>query len=238
MLEFNINDFYKEAPFMFLKLVEKEFVKNILNDGQIYFNLISNYRDLQNNQNKNAVGDKTECQLTTKISLFIEDHSGKCRAFHSKQGSKAFINSNQCAFCLYAVTPQMFKPIGKNNQNIDENELCLDKVMFKKFTDTIMSDKKDGSFIIFRKNVIDKIVEELKKRNLSYGYGLVAYDNFDYIPEYEINSQKYILECCFHKLEKYSYQNEYRIVALNTKKSPIDDLYITLEKEDFTLIDL
>ena len=38
--------------------------------------------------------------------------------------------------------------------------------------------------------------------------------------------------------KKYAYQNEFRIVAINNKKAPIDDLFIKLEEDEFQVIEL
>ena len=66
----------------------------------------------------------------------------------------------------------------------------------------------------------------------------VSYDDYDYIPQFDIHSKGYSLECCFHKRKKYEYQNEFRIAVLNTKDEPIKDLYIDIEPNQLQFLEL
>jgi hypothetical protein len=66
----------------------------------------------------------------------------------------------------------------------------------------------------------------------------VSYDNYRYVPQFDIHSKGYLLECCFHKRSKYEYQNEFRIAVLNTKDEPIGDLFVELEPDQLQFIEL
>ena len=92
-------------------------------------------------------------------------------------------------------------------------------------------------------SVIHKIYDELKSRKLPYAGYKVLYDDFNYIPNNKnINSLSYALECCFHKNNKYSYQNEFRIVAilsphrLQNYCSDVDEFEIINESEHTVII--
>ena len=59
-----------------------------------------------------------------------------------------------------------------------------------------------------------------------------------YIPQYDINSLPYALECTFHKQKRYDYQKEFRITVINDRREAIEDIFIPVEEKDFNVIEL
>ena len=214
------------------KIVEKQFIDNIVNKGQIYFSLLGDYR-LMAQQNKCEIGDVNEAALTSQVHEYIEI-DGQYEEIHGPSaGNNIRINANQCAFCFYMVGLKSF-----NKTDTQEYMFNIPYIELKK----ICKDKggiDNCAIIIFDISVIHKIYDELKSRKLPYAGYKVLYDDFNYIPNNKnINSLSYALECCFHKNNKYSYQNEFRIVAINSEKKPLNDLFIRVDKNDFQVLEL
>ena len=67
---------------------------------------------------------------------------------------------------------------------------------------------------------------------------IVVYDDYDYIPRFDIHSKEYSLECCFHKRSNYKYQNEFRIATLNKVNEPIKDLYVNVGPNQIQVLEL
>ena len=216
---------------LFFKIIENEYVDSLIQNGQIYFNLLSNYRKMEE-EGKKQIGDKTEGSLTHKISEYIVFEDETYEIHGKNSGYNVRINNNQCAFCFYALGM-------KNFDKIDENKIrhIIPYAILKK-----MCNDKGGvsncSIVVFDEAVIRKIYSSLDKKNIVYAGKHVEYDNFDYIPKYDINSMAYSIEVAFHKLRDYSYQHEFRIVAINYRSEAISDLHINVEKGDFNVIRL
>ena len=92
--------------------------------------------------------------------------------------------------------------------------------------------------MIFDDEFIHEIKDKLKKKRLSFLSKKVSYDDYDYIPQFDIHSKEYSLECCFHKRKKYNYQNEFRIAVLNTKDESIKDLSVDLAPNQLQFLEL
>lgn len=214
------------------KIVEKEYVDRIVNLGHIFFSLVENYRRMEQ-QDKHEIGDRYEAGLTNYISEYIK-LDGKYVEIHGPNvGNNARINANQCAFCFYMVGLKSYDcgVDGKYRFRIpysDLKKICKDK-----------GGIGNCAIIVFDSNTITKIYDSLKSRGFLYEGGKVIYDDFNYIPKYkDIDSWQYALECCFHKLNCYSYQNEFRIVALNDERRPIADLFIDVDENEIQVLEL
>lgn len=221
----------KNGYLVFFKIIENEYVDSLTKNGQIYFSLLSTYREMEK-QGKTAIGDKAECSLTHKISEYIifEDEAYEIHGKNS--GYNVRIENNQCAFCFYALEM-------KDYDKIDENKIR--HVIPHSVLEKMCKDKggvSNCSIVVFDDQVIHKIYSALCKKQIKHGGKSVEYDNFDYIPKYDINSVQYSVEAAFHKLENYSYQHEFRIVAINHCSEPINDLYIDVVENDFGVVKL
>ena len=217
---------------IFFKIIEKKFIKNFQQDGQVYFGLLKDYRKMEEDGHQ-EVGDSYEASLTQKIQLYIKVSDSEYEEIHGyKSGNNIRINANQCAFCFYALGLKCFdkksetKFIHKIPIHLIE-ELCKDK-----------GGVENCAIMIFDDEFIDKVKDELKKKQLSFMSKKVSYDDYDYIPQFDIHSKEYALECCFHKESKYEYQKEFRKAAINHSKHPIDNLYINVTENDFTIMDI
>ena len=217
--------------FLFYKIVEKKYAKCLTQQGQIYFGLLDNYRRMEQ-QNMREIGDRFEASLTTRIGEYL-NIDGEYHEIHGPNvGCNVRINANQCAFCCYYVGLKGFTRLGENHYQFlltssDIEKICADK-----------GGEENCAIAIFDSDVIQKIYRVLKDRHFSYAGKRVVYDDYAYIPEHDIHSPDYAIECTFHKSLKYSYQKEFRITALNYEKAPISDLFIHVDDKDFDVIEL
>ncbi len=217
---------------VFFKIIEKKYIKNFQQDGQVYFGLLKDYRKMEEDGHQ-EIGDSYEASLTQKVQIYISASDSEYEEIHGyKAGNNIIINAKQCAFCFYALGLKCFdkksetKFIHKIPTHLIE-ELCKDK-----------GGVENCAIMIFDDDYINKIKDELKKNKLSLMSKKVSYDDYDYIPQFDIHSKEYSLECCFHKRKKYEYQNEFRIAVLNTKDEPIKDLYIDIEPNQLQFLEL
>lgn len=213
------------------KIVEKKYVDSIAKHGQIYFNLLENYRIMGSND-MTEIGDFTEATLSKNIYQYIEI-DGEYEEIHGvNAGYNSRVNANQCAFCFYMI--------GLKNY-VKESDNTYRHIIPAKDLELFCKEKggvENCAILIFDRNLIPRIYSELRNRNLSYAGNQIAYDDFYYIPKNETNSLAYALEVAFHKSSRLKYQHEFRIVALNTNKAPINDLFIPVYPGDFDVIDL
>ncbi len=217
---------------VFFKIIEKEYIKNFQKDGQVYFGLLKNYRKKEND-GQGEIGDSFEAGLTEKVQEYLKTPDGEFIEIHGPNaGNNIRINANQCAFCFYALGLKCFDKKSETMfihkiPTILLEKLCKDK-----------GGIENCAIMIFDDKFIHRIIDEIKKRNLYYMSKKVSYDNYDYIPQFDIHSTEYALECCFHKRTKYEYQNEFRIVALNTKDEPLTDLRVNVAPNQLQFIEL
>lgn len=211
------------------KIIENKYIKNFLDRGQIYFGLLRIYREMES-EDKSDIGDLYEAALTNQVIQYM-DIDGKLIEIHGPNvGNTVRINANQCAFCFYIVGLNSFEKCAEDKYRFSIHHSILE---------TICADKggvENCSIIIFGHNTIQGIYKALQERNLPYAGSKVIYDDLNYQPKHDIGSTQYALECCFHKRKKYSYQNEFRIVALNTQDRVIDDLFVESAKQDFQVV--
>ena len=214
------------------KIVEKAYVQNIVEHGQIYFGLLRNYRKMEQ-ESKSAVGDAGEATVTKQVREYLKVNGEYVEIHGPNAGYNCRVNANQCAFCLYSEGLKSFEKLSENKYQYTIPCFVIEAVCKDK------GGVGNCAIIIFDTKVIRKIYDALKKKKLQFSGQKVIYDNFDYVPtNKEIGSPEYALECCFHKDERYAYQKEFRIVALNTEDNPIDDLFIPIAPDDFQVVEL
>lgn len=216
---------------IFFKIVEKQHLEKLVREGQVYFSLLSTYRELQKKEGKTSVGDKKEGLLTKKVEEYLGFRGEYHQVHGPASGYTAVIDANQCAFCCYAVGLKEFVP--KDSRNFYHRipystieKICKDK-----------GGVDNCVLLAFDVDVVDRICDKLYGR-LLFCRGKVLYDDYYYVPQHDIRSLGYALECCFHKSSEYEYQNEFRIVAINNTNRNIDNLYIEVDKKDFSIIEL
>ena len=229
---FNISDIKGTDDYLiFFKIIEKDYLQKLVKDGQVYFSLLSTIREMEQNEGKSSIGDKNECLLTKEIYEYI-GYEGEYHQIHGpKSGYNAKINCNQCAFCSYALGLKEFMT--------EDNHNYYHKMPYSTI-ENICKDKNgidNCVMVIFYRDIVDRVLDSLYGR-YSYNSGPVIYDDFHYKPQHDINSEKYALECCFHKETKYEYQKEFRIAAINHTNHPIDNIYINVTENDFTIMEL
>ena len=218
---FRIEDIKNNDDYVvFFKIIEKKYINNFLKEGQIYFGLLDDYRKMEG-QGQQSVGDSYEASLTQKVQIYIGFNDSDFEEIHGhKAGNNIIINAKQCAFCCYAVGLKRFDKVSETTyiHEIPASllaEMCRDK-----------GGVENCAIIMFDDEFIHQILDELKTKKLSYMSKKVSYDDYDYIPQFDIHSKEYLLDCCFHKRSKYKYQNEFRIAVLNKENAPIKDLLV------------
>ena len=217
---------------VFFKIIEKKYIKNFQKDGQVYFGLLEDYRKMEGNGQQN-VGDSYEASLTKQVQIYISVADSAYEEVHGHStGSNLIINANQCAFCFYGLGLKCFD---KESETKFIHEIPADLL------EDICNDKggtENCAIMIFDNKFVHSIIDEIKNRKLSFMSKKVSYDDYDYIPEFDIHSKEYSLECCFHKRRKYNYQNEFRIAVLNSENAPIKDLYVDVETVQLQFLEL
>lgn len=214
------------------KIVEKAYVQNIVEHGQIYFGLLRNYRKMEQ-ESKSAVGDAGEATVTKQVREYLKVNGEYVEIHGPNAGYNCRVNANQCAFCLYSDGLKSFEKLSKNKYQYTIPYSVIDAICKDK------GGVENCAIIIFDINLIRKIYDALRERKLQFLGQKVIYDDFDYIPvNKEIGSSKYALECCFHKEKRYAYQKEFRIAVLNTEDNPINDLFIPVAPNDFQVMGL
>lgn len=229
---FNLKDIRdREDAFLFYKVIEKQYVKSLTEQGEIYFGLLEKYREMEQ-QNMKEVGDRREASLTTLVREYINIDGKYCEIHGPNAGYNIRINANQCAFCCYYAGLKNFTQLGENRYQLvlsasDIATICADK-----------GGEENCAIAIFDSKVIHKIYDVLKNRHFPYAGQKVTYDDYAYRPKHDIHSPEYAIECTFHKSKKYAYQKEFRIAALNYERAPISDLFIHVDDKDFDVIEL
>lgn len=230
---FRIEEIKDKHDFViFFKIIEKKYINNFLKDGQVYFGLLDDYRTMEAEGQQN-IGDSYEASLTQKVQIYIGINNSDFEEIHGhSSGNNIRINAKQCAFCCYGVGLKEFKKESETEFLLELpatliTELCRDK-----------GGVENCAIIIFDDEFIHQILDELKTKKLSYMSKKVSYDDYDYIPQFDIHSKEYLLDCCFHKRSKYKYQNEFRIAVLNKENAPIKDLYVDVTSNQLQVLEL
>ena len=142
---------------VFFKIIEKKYIKNFQQDGQIYFGLLKEYRQMEKD-GQQEIGDSYEASLTQKVQIYIDVSNSEYEEIHGyKAGNNIIINAKQCAFCFYALGLKCFdkksetKFIHKIPTRLIE-ELCKDK-----------GGVENCAIMIFDDDYINQIKDEIKK---------------------------------------------------------------------------
>ena len=172
---------------IFFKIIEKKYINNFLKDGQVYFGLLDDYRTMEAEGQQN-IGDSYEASLTQKVQIYIGINDSDFEEIHGQSsGNNIRINAKQCAFCCYGVGLKEFKKESETEFLLELpatllTELCRDK-----------GEVENCAIIIFDDEFIHQILDELKTKKLSYMSKKVSYDDYDYIPQFDIHSKEYLL---------------------------------------------
>ncbi len=217
---------------IFFKVIERKYIENFQEKGQVYFGLLKEYRKGEE-EGQQDIGDSFEASLTQKVQIYTRTNDSEWEEIHGyKAGNNIRIDAKQCAFCFYGLGLKCFDK---------ENEAKFVHKIPIHLLEAFCKDKggvENCAIMIFDDLFIHKTIDEIKRRKLSYMSKKVSYDNHEYIPQFDIHSKEYSLECCFHKRSRYEYQNEFRITVLNTKDKPIDDLYVNVESSQLQFLEL
>lgn len=192
------------AIVMLLKFVQNN--SKYLNDfesGNLYFSSLQSFIDLELKQGNSKTGDRNEGNIhqvfndlkSLKVNDFIiptEDINGVTADYSLPSDLKK--NLGICSF--FAV---QFKDL----ERIDDytNKYRLKHSVMKDLYKT-----KDGDRTLFAVNNVQRLQQECRDNNL--GYGLVKYYDPNHIKNLD-DLRKYPEFC---KIDKYSFQHEFRII--------------------------
>jgi len=184
-----------EDILLFIKFTQKEFAEKLL-DGQIYFNIPSNYNEIENEE----IGDKNEGAKWIDNS---EIANIKCELDNNVIDFKPISNSNfkiiqydyyYLSFSLFTIYRSMFE----NN-----NTFRIDSKMQNTTYDSAIVIENPVAFL-------NTIIEKLKAEKIEYELKSVAYKNLN---------TGIINLTPFDKKEEHSHQNEFRIIIRNLENS-------------------
>lgn len=184
-----------EDILLFVKFTKREFAEKLL-DGQIYFNIPSNYNKIENKE----IGDENEgakwidnseitnikCEFDNKI---IELKPAPNAKFKIIQYDYYYLS-----FSLYTIYRSSFE----NNKTFR--------------IDSKMQDTAYDSAIVIENPIafLNKLIEKLKSEKIEYELNSVTYKN--------LKTEKSILSP-FDKKEEHSHQNEFRIIIINKENT-------------------
>ena len=178
---FRIEDIKNNDDYVvFLKIIEKKYINNFLKEGQIYFGLLDDYRKMEG-QGQQSVGDSYEASLTQRVQIYIGFNDSDFEEIHGHEaGNNIIINAKQCAFCCYAVGLKSFDKESETKfiHEIPASliaEMCRDK-----------GGVENCAIIIFDVEFIHQILDALKSKKLYYMSKKVMYDDYDYIPQFDM----------------------------------------------------
>lgn len=200
---------------VFIKAVSNEYADKYFNEGEIYFNTLSYYQELEGDDN---IGDSME---------FVFVNIPEAMLYFSKEtdiSTEEALNKDNYKFSTPAKSIQM---ASKNNTDVIhclcESELDLirqvgEKTFQLKVNSKFIEEYKNQTrfFLIYDpEKYLERIKVELKKNELESVYcSPVKYfgDKEEFV---ELKGNP------FKKRDKYSYQNEYRIYVKKNSTSPL-----------------
>ncbi|QER67561.1 hypothetical protein [Paucilactobacillus nenjiangensis] len=211
---------------VYIKFVEKQHVQGTLK-GEIHFEPLQNFRNLENNEGDEIIGDKFEgsrvynIKKTDKISVGIYDEDNQINEWiplHEVSGS---INKglNNLDIKSIGIASMFYLTCDKNFEmyNLDESKGTCDLKLNEETLNDLQkfNDDKRTPILIYD---VFKFRKLLKKSGLSYG-PIEYYDEND--AKGFFNDNDPYLSGAFKKRNKYSNQKEFRIAnkLLNPNKS-------------------
>lgn len=200
---------------IFIKAVSNEYADKYFNEGEIYFNTLSYYQELERDDN---IGDSME-----NISIHIPEGV----LYFSKEidiSSEEALNKDNYKFSTPAKNIQVAI---KNNTDVihclceselDPIQQGREKTFQLKVNSKFIKEYKNQArfFLIYDpEKYLERIKVELKKNKL---------ESVDCFPVKYFSDKEEFVELKgnpFKKRDKYSYQNEYRIYVKKNSTSPL-----------------
>jgi len=187
-----------EQIFCLIKFGQKEHVEKLLKEGELYFNTVSTYAELDDEERGDANEGAEWINNAQVVKIKVEHPTlGSLELFPTtNQLSKLRqYNFYYLSFSLYAISPRSFEKT--DSFQIDNRMLS--------FSDTAILIKEPYKFI-------NSIVSKLKKKGIKYEANIVTYD--DLCREGNIELSPFI------KKMEHQHQMEFRIIIENKDNQP------------------
>lgn len=199
----------KDGWSMLMKFGSEENLKK-LQAGQLYMKNLKYYVDLEKTTDDEAVGDKYDGQMVlqdVKINMYTVDTHEFIAQFDAPAASMNLGYLECPVFCMF-----MFDYRNHIEEHLDGDILT---VRYQFTEEQLEKMPTFGDSVLIIKNG-DEFINRVKKGLLNAGYGFtrnhVQYYGFNNI-EHLKQVQKDNLRIAFWKREKYSYQQEYRLLV-------------------------
>ena len=187
---------------LFIKFGEKKYIKKLFEEGELFLNTVDYYTKQENKE----IGDSWEDVVWTEP---ITDFKSRVNntVITAPSGSLQIHEQNlsQNLYCLWSLDDNR----AIDNMNKEDNSLIIDTSNYNGFVN-------DGQvcYVVITnlEAFIDRVKNELNKRNLKSKFGSVEYFRED----------KHVgVVHRFMKRNKYKKQNEFRIIVDNKDNSPL-----------------
>jgi len=209
-------------PTLLLRVDSKERIESICLEGHIFMRMVNKYHTKANENPNESISDFYDGKGSKNIHrhlLLDINNDGNVKSYFIGTGKDSFTRANQCIFSMIGVRPRSLKKIRDNEYRwtlpwsvieglLGERKACECAIL-----------------IIWDTSIfVERWKAEIEKRGLSAMWGFVEYDDLDFKPKHDTNTQMYALECCFHKEMKFARQQEYRFAACANESEDIKDL--------------
>lgn len=177
----------------FIKAIDENYFDSFIKEGQICMNTLKWFREFESTDSN--IGDKYEgavfaCGYGFKIE-YADIGKENCKTLGMGENLRVTYSENDAnIFCLYKYTLNQ-KSISKGNFLVPKNYID----MFSHHRFVIFRNPEE--FIYRMKNAILKLGKK-------YEHGMVKYYKLDEKPQTKLTN--------FHKPDRFSYQNEFRIL--------------------------
>ncbi len=222
-------------PIALFKITKKKIIEDIVNSGHIYMPAVSYFRKQVIKNPSSLIWDINEASESRKNYCYVRRKGDNewMPIFNNDPDTHLAVGANQCIFCTYSINWRLEMISEKTYSHIIPWNVIKE----------IVGDNSIEDYAIllfeFPFKTLEKFNQKLKENNYIGAWGYIGYDNHNFIPNEEQNANEYALEVCFHKDVKFSGQNEFRFVALNSKDEAIKNLYLgKLDDDEYNIIDI
>ncbi len=187
---------------LFIKFGEKEYMKKLFEEGELFLNTVDYYTKQKNKE----IGDSWEdvvwtCPITdfeARVNNTVITAPSGSLQIHEP-------NLSQNLYCLWSLDDD----IVLDTMNKDDNSVIIDT---RDYNDFVNNSEVCYVVITNLEAFIDRVKNELNKRNLKSKFGSVEYFRED----------KHVgVVHRFMKRNKYKKQNEFQIIVDNKDNSPL-----------------
>lgn len=221
----------KYIPLALIKVSKRSFINDTVEKGKFYMSNIGKFRYID----EAMIGDEKEGSISNDVHLFIMNPSLGIDEFvpifdDSEEGN-LFFDSNFYLYCTYGVDRRSLVRNIKGDIQVGDKFTSTYKLQWNVIKGILGSNNvSEYAILVFEEppHLIDAMRKKCEDYNLGMRADFIEYDNHNYrLRERELLNSKNAMDSCFHKREKYSSQNEFRIAIRDCCKKD----YLQLEIE-------